>query len=302
MIISTRLTTTSNRETAKELDLPRRTVDYVINRVIDRAEEAGEPITWERPRILILDIETAPMLSYLWSFWQQGAAPKMQRDPTYILTWAAKWLEDEEIFTGINTTGGPDERSLHGIWFLLDDADFVVAHNGDKFDIKRLNTAFLQAGLRPPSPYKQIDTLKMLKRCFAFDSNRLDYVTRLLYGEGKENHDGFDMWRRCMQGDAEAFDEMVSYNKKDILLLERLYKDIRGWDKQHPSAATHGSVSDLPVCTTCGSEDVYETDHTVSTGVSKFRAWECGDCGSQMRSRRSLITPEQRKHLLVKAR
>lgn len=302
MIISTRLSTTSNREAARELDLPRRSVDYTVNTVIERAEKAGETSTVEAPRILAVDIETAPMLSYLWSFWQKGVPPKMQESAGYILSWAAKWVGEDEIFCQHNPTGEPEERVMTGLWFLLDDADFVVAHNGDKFDIKKINTQFLLMGMRPPSPYKQIDTLKMLKRCFAFDSNRLDYVTTMLYGEGKKSHDGFDMWTRCMKGDEQAFEEMLEYNKQDVLLLERLYLDIRAWDKQHPSAATHGTVSDMPVCVTCGSEDVYETDHTISTGVSKFRVWECGDCGSQMRSRKSLITPEQRRHLLVKAR
>jgi hypothetical protein len=156
--------------------------------------------------------------------------------------------------------------------------------------------------MRPPSPYKQIDTLKMLKRCFSFDSNRLDYVVNVLYGEEKKKHDGFEMWRRCMQGEKKAFEELMEYNRHDVLLLERLYRDIRAWDKSHPSIATHGMVSDMPVCTTCGSEDVYETDNTVSTGVSKFRVWECGDCGSQMRSRKSLLTTNQKQHLLVKAK
>jgi uncharacterized protein YprB with RNaseH-like and TPR domain len=296
------LENTSNRETAKELGLPRRSVDYTINTVIARAEAAGEISTVETPKILFCDIETAPMLSYLWSFWQNGVNHRMQEDQSYVLSWAAKWMDNEKIFEDYNDTGGPDIRVLEGMWLLLDDADFVVAHNGDKFDIKKLNTMFLLAGMRPPSPYKQIDTLKMLKRCFSFDSNRLDYVVNVLYGEEKKKHDGFEMWRRCMQGEKKAFEELMEYNRHDVLLLERLYRDIRAWDKSHPSIATHGMVSDMPVCTTCGSEDVYETDNTVSTGVSKFRVWECGDCGSQMRSRKSLLTTNQKQHLLVKAK
>jgi len=269
--------------------------------VIERALEAGETSTVETPRILIVDIETAPMLAYLWNFWQKGVPHGAQESETYMLSWAAKWVGNDEVFAEYTTKGTTDIRLLEGLWLLLDEADFVVAHNGDKFDIKRINTQFLLAGMRPPSPYKQIDTLKMVKRCFAFDSNRLDYIVGLLYGEGKEKVD-FEMWRKCMQGDERAFAELISYNKKDVVLLERLYLDIRAWDKSHPSAATHGSVSHLPVCTTCGSEDVYETDHTISTGVSKFRVWECGECGTQMRSRKNLISPEKRDRLLVRAK
>lgn len=308
-VVLARLEHSSNKKTAAALGIPRRTVDRIMKRVEGRAEEHGESAALKEPRILVMDIETAPMLTYLWSLFQRGFVNHdMQERETYILSWAAKWVGDKEVMSDALCNapdykdGYEDDRyMLEGIWGLMDQADFVVAHNGDKFDIKRLNTAFLRAGFRPPAPYRQIDTLKMLKRCFAFDSNRLDYILRTLEGHGKVETGGFDTWRRCMQGDMTAWDKLVEYNEHDVLLLEQLYLRIRAWDKSHPSAAVI-NPSNHRRCTVCSSENVEETNRHQYTNASAFKVYRCNDCGATMRARQSSLSPEQRENLLMKAR
>lgn len=279
---------TSNREVAAATGIPRRTVDRTVNRVIERAlEEGWVEVTKGVPKLLFIDIETAPALSYLWSMWPKGGInPEMQVERTEILGFCAKWLEDGEVLSYDRR----NEGMLDTLWYLLDEAEYVCAHNGDRFDIKRINTEFLLGGYRPPSPYKQIDTLKMVKRSFGFDSNRLDYLCRVVFGEGKEKHDGFSTWVGCMKDDPEAWNTMMTYCAKDVVLLERLYLKIRGWDKSHPNVLLGSSVSvpNVPACTTCGSYDVFPTDKSVQTNTSKFFVWECGECGNQMRERKAI--------------
>ena len=274
--------------------------------MIDRAHEAGEDVGRTPPRILIMDIERAPMLSYLWSFWQNGVSPDFQERPAYILSWAAKWLGETEVMSDAlcydkdYTPGKEDDsRMLEGMWNLLDACDFVVAHNGDNFDIKILNTAFLLNGMRPPSPYKTIDTLKIVKRTFKFDSNKLEYLLQTVFGYGKEDSGGFKTWRGCMQGDMDAWRTMIKYNEADVTRLEELYLEIRAWDRLHPSAATWGGASEVPTCTVCSSEDVEPTKKTVATGASVFPVWRCNECGHNMRGRTSLLTPKQKGALLL---
>jgi hypothetical protein len=301
-VIAARLATGSNKKAAAELGIPRRTVDRMVNRVVDRALNHGDMVTVETPNVLVMDIETAPILGYMWHFWKGGTSPTMMERDSYILSWAAKWLGEDEVMAdaicyndGYSAGDEDDTRMLAGIWNLLDEADFVVAHNGDRFDIKRLNTGFLLAHMFPPSPYRPIDTLKIAKRVFGFSSNRLDYILQLLEGRGKHDSGGFETWRACMAGDMEAWDNLIAYNKQDVQDLEDVYLKIRAWDTQHPSAATHGPSTGKPVCTVCGSEDVrarYKEDgsrKTVSTGVSVFPLYTCNDCGHHMRSRESLI-------------
>lgn len=285
MIISTRTRTESNREAAKLTGIPRRTIDRTVQRVVDRAQEEGVvEIEQDEPKLLFLDIETAPALQYVWSLFSKGALNhQMQVERTEILGWCGKWLNRGEVF-GMDRR---DENMLNNLWFLLDEADFVCAHNGDRFDIKRINTEFLLKGFKPPSPYKQIDTLKMVKRTFGFDSNRLDYLVNVLFGERKVKHSGFDTWVGCMQNDPASWQEMMDYCAGDVELLERLYLEIRAWDKGHPNIllGSGTALPEVPACTTCGSVDVHPTDKTVQTNVSKFVVWECGDCGAQMRER-----------------
>lgn len=309
-IIESRLATGSNNATAKELGIPRRSVDRAVKRVIKRAEESGVSVTVPNPKILCLDIETAPMLTYLWRLWIQGGVNHvMQESSTYILSWAAKWVGDSEVMSdalcyspdyvpGMES----DTYMLQGIWDLLDEADFVVAHNGDKFDIKHLNTQFLLAGFNPPAPYRQIDTLKMVKRTFAFDSNRLDYLLRKLFGRTKADSGGFETWRECILGNMDAWETLIRYNREDVEDLEDVYLTIRAWDKSHPSVATGEGRSGQPCCTVCGSENLRPTNRTAKSNVSRFPVLRCGDCGATVRTRTSDITPEERKGLLMKAR
>ena len=259
-------------------------MDRTVQRVIERAEEEGAMIEQESPLLLFIDIETAPALSFLWSMFAKGPINhEMQVQRTEILGFCGKWLGRGEVF-GMDRR---DDNMLNNLWFLLDAADYVCAHNGDRFDIKRINSEFLLKGFKPPSPYKQIDTLKMVKRTFGFDSNRLDYLSRVLFGEKKEKHDGFDTWLGCMRDDPDAWNTMMHYNEKDVLLLERLYMKIRAWDKSHPNMllGSGRDMPDVPACTTCGSHSVHPTDNTVQTNVSRFVVWECDDCGAQMRER-----------------
>lgn len=309
-IIEARLQEGSNNRAAQRLGIPRRTVDRAVNRVMKRAEEAGVSADIESAKILAIDIETAPLLSYLWSLWPNGGVnPQMVEAPSYVLSWAAKWIGGDEVFVdalcfdedyepGIED----DLRMLTGIWHLLDEADFVVGHNGDRFDIKRLNTRFLLAGLNPPSPYRQIDTLKMVKRCFAFDSNKLDYLLRQICGRAKGESGGFETWRRVMAGDMDAWDQLVRYNMQDVVDLEEVYLAIRSWDKSHPNVATAGAERLLPVCTTCGSENLIPTLKTSGTNASKFPLYQCGDCGTHVRGRKSVLTKEAKAALMMRAR
>lgn len=306
-VMAARLEYGSNQRAAQALGIPRRTVDRIVNRVTERAAESGEEVTVGTPSIALIDIETAPILGYMWHFWKGGTGPNMMERDTYVMSWAAKWLgEDEVMADGIcynedYTAGDEDDtRMLAGIWEILDDADFVVAHNGDRFDIKRLNTAFLLAGFFPPSPYKSIDTLKIAKNQFAFSSNKLDYILRVVEDRRKYDSGGFETWRACLDGDMEAWDKLITYNKQDVRDLEDIYLKLRPWDKSHPSAATHGPSVGRRVCTVCGSEDVRARDKTVSTGVSVFQLYTCNSCGHHMRDRQSKLTGN--KEILVNAR
>jgi hypothetical protein len=153
----------------------------------------------------------------------------------------------------------------------LDEATHVIAHNGDRFDIKKTNTRFLIHRLPIASPLISIDTLKIAKRYFAFDSNRLDYLGRDL-GVGRKVETKSRLNQRCFNGDRSAFNEMKRYNEHDVRLLADVYGPMAPYHKTHPNLA--GFNGDCPVC---ASPKVQKRGVTAVQGGFKQR-FKCESC------------------------
>ena len=162
------------------------------------------------------------------------------------------------------------------MWGLLDKADVVIAHNGDSFDIKKTNTRFAIHGMKPPSPYKSIDTKKLAKKYFKFDSNKLDDLGMYLSVGKKLSAGGFATWKGCMQGDKKSWKRMVDYNKQDVVLLEKVYLALRPWMTNHPNI----NILDerLGACPTCGSDKVQKRGWAI-TPVNRKQRYHCQNCG-----------------------
>ena len=196
----------------------------------------------------------------------------------YVLSWSAKWLYDDEILSDIVTPkearARNDRRVLLSIHKLLEEAEIVIAHNGDRFDLRKLNARFIDNDIDPPSPFKSIDTLKICRREFAFSSHKQDYLTKHFRLPEKLDT-SFDLWIRCMRGDKKALDKMQEYNRHDVMGLEQVYLKIRPFIKNHPNL---GVLLDMDVCTNCGSKDLDETDAVYLTSANKFMVYRCGSC------------------------
>lgn len=255
------------------------------------------------PRVLIFDIETAPLKAFLWSMWQHGVGLNMIKDDWFVLSWSAKWLGDSEdavMYEDLrfDYQNEDDSNLLRGMWRLLDEADIVLTQNGKKFDVKKLNARFVINGFQPPSSYKHIDTLEIAKRKFGFTSNKLEYMTDKLCVKYKKlkhgKFPGFALWDECLKGNMEAWDEMEEYNRYDVLSLEELYTIIRAWDNKHPNFNLYGDLEDIKC--RCGSHNLVK-DGYAYTNLSKFQRYRCADCGAESRGRTNLLTKEQRNKL-----
>jgi DNA-directed RNA polymerase subunit RPC12/RpoP/DNA polymerase elongation subunit (family B) len=233
--------------------------------------------------ILLLDIETAPNLAYVWGLFKQNIAPSQVEEAGYVLCWAAKWLNDDKVhFSSIKKS--TPKVMMGKIHTLLDKADAVVHYNGKKFDIPVLNREFLLHDMAPPAPYAQIDLYHVFKDRFRFESNKLDNVTQRLKLGAKAEHEGFKLWTACMRGDAAAWKRMEAYNRQDVLLLEKLYKRALPWINKHPRHGTHG---DIAACPNCGSEKFQQRGYAV-TQMQKYRRYQCQDCGSWFRGNKTV--------------
>jgi DNA polymerase elongation subunit (family B) len=224
-------------------------------------------------RIGLLDIETAPNVGYVWGKYDQTVIEFVQN--WYLLCWTWKWLDDDAVeFQGIE--GQTEEQIIKSLWEKFNQADVIVAHNGDAFDIKRSNARFVTYGLRPPSPYKTVDTLKLARKYFKFESNKLGDLGQYLELGGKVPNFGFNTWKGCMSGDAESWRIMREYNIRDVLLLEQIYRKLRPWADNHPDLSLFG---DRGSCPNCGGNHIQKRGFSIAI-TRKYQRLHCQDCGS----------------------
>lgn len=233
-------------------------------------------------KILMIDIETSPSLAHVWSLWDQRIGINQLVDVTEMLCFAAKWYGEKNVwFYSIHEHG--KESMVTQAWDMLNEADVVMGYNSRSFDVKHLNREFLLAGYPPPSPYKQIDLYTAVKKQFRFISNKLGYVAEALGLGGKVKHEGFDLWLKCMAGDAAAWKRMEKYNIQDVKLLETLYNQIQPWIPNHPNINLYKEEDTPDGCPSCGSTN-YTKDGSTMTNAGRFPKFRCSACHKHFRS------------------
>jgi hypothetical protein len=242
-------------------------------------------------KILLLDIESSPNTAHVWGLWQQNVSINQLMESSYVLCYAAKWLGEDEIFFDSVHKSKP-KKMLKGIHVLLDEADAVVHYNGTKFDIPTLNKEFILHSYNPPSPYKQIDLLRVVRSNFRFPSNKLDYVSQRLGLGSKQEHEGHDLWVKCMNGDKNAWKRMESYNIQDVVLLENLYHRILPWIKNHPNKNVY---DDIQGCPSCGSSHLQKRGTAVSASGT-YQRYQCRSCGSWAQGTKTISKMVELKH------
>lgn len=252
------------------------------------------------PRVLIYDIETAPVLGYVWQLWDNNVGLNQIEKDWYILSWSAKWLDEPEVMYQDQRNAKnieDDSKLLKKIWDLLDEADIVITQNGKKFDQKKLNARFIMNGFPPPSSYRHLDTKIIAKRHFGFISNKLEYMTDKLCTKYKKlkhaKFAGFELWKQCLAGNIEAWKEMEEYNKHDVLSLEELYKKLEPWDNSINFNAYRDG--DEHVCK-CGSTELVKNGFYY-TNAGKFQKYRCKKCGAESRDAQNLFSKDKRKSL-----
>lgn len=247
------------------------------------------------PKVLLLDIETSPIISYTWGIWDQNVGINQIKEDWYILSWAAKWKGESKIMQmdvrkGLRSSEKP---ILQKMWVLLDEADIVVTQNGVSFDEKKLNARFVFHGMQPPRPYKSADTKLMAKKKFSFTSNKLEYMAEHLNLKHKKlkhsKFEGFDLWKQCLAGNKAAWDEMAVYNKFDVLALEDLYDRLAPW-----SSTLNYSVYGPNTACPCGGKEFVKRGFYF-TASAKYQCYRCKKCGAQVRDSKNLLEHKPRK-------
>ncbi len=256
------------------------------------------------PRIVTIDIETAPLQSYHWGLFDQNVGLEFIQDEWTILSFSAKWLgEDKVIYMD---TGGKgvgkvrdDRKLLEALWDILNEADIVVGQNVQKFDIKKINSRMLMLGMKPYSPVRIIDTMLVAKRHFAFTSNKLKWMSKYLTNAKKDDHKefpGFELWSECLKDNKKAWAEMKKYNCLDTIATEELYLKMLPWIASHPNMSAYNDGLENE-CPKCASKKLQKRGVSV-TQTGSFQRFQCQGCGGWSKSRTNNKSLEKRKTLL----
>jgi hypothetical protein len=227
---------------------------------------------------LFWDVETAPNIMFSWR-----AGFKINLDHDNIIKERAiicicyKWEDSPEVHA-LSWDKGDDRQLIEDFAQIANRADELVAHNGDKFDIPWFNGRNLIHGLSPIPEYKTVDTCAIARRTFYLNSNKLDYLAKVLLGEGKIKTD-FDLWKKiCLHNDEDAMRKMVEYCRKDVALLQRVWERLAPYYKPK----THAGVmegGDRWTCPSCGAETVAKTKTRITPLGMKQHQMQCRGCG-----------------------
>lgn len=229
-------------------------------------------------RILILDIETAPNIAYVWGAWKQNVGQNQWVKKSHIMSFAAKWLHEEHVMYEENRKAD-DSKIVYSMYSLLDEADIVVAHNGRKFDIPIIIGRGVVHGYTPPSPYYVVDTLDVARRELRMQSNSLASLCEdlgLSKKGGHKKYPGFELWLGCLRGEEEAWKEMGLYNIQDVMSLEELYLRLRPYMRNHPHV---GRFSEEVTCPKCGGTHLQWRGYAHSRAGLTYRRFQCQSCG-----------------------
>lgn len=232
------------------------------------------------PKVLLYDIET-------------GGVNAFKADLSYMLNFGYKWLGAKTTYCltvdqypgWFSTKKGINDRPIleHALK-IMEEADLLVAHYGDRFDRRFLQGRCVIHNLRPPPPTKQRDTWRIARAAFAFGSNRLGALANMLHlPEQKQakNWDHFPgWWLRAMAGDTTAIRAMSEYCKQDVRTLEQVYLRLRPYDNPHPHM-----VLDRSLCPLDGG--VVDYRGFAYVGVNRYRRFVCKTCGRWGRERKA---------------
>lgn len=257
-----------------------------------------------KPKILIVDIETWPLLADAWKLFDVNIGLNQIVRDWSILAWCAKWRGQKKIHyqdTGNQKDIYDDSKILPALWDLFNEADIVVGQNSNRFDVKKINARFFinkTNDRRPPSDYRKQDTMVMAKANFGFTSFKLEYMAKVAELKNQKMTQrefvGHDLWRECANGNKRAWKEMRKYNPQDVLATEELYELILPWDNKINFNTYHKMHDNI--CG-CGSTDFTKYGYRHKNG-GKYQRYICVGCGKAHVGKHNELSDKKRDRML----
>ncbi len=228
---------------------------------------------------LFFDIETSYNVVSSWRVgYKLNIGPENIIKERAIICICWKW-QGESTIHSLEWNKGDDKVMLIKFIDVMNQADEVVGQNSDRFDIKWIRTRCIHHGVPMLPDYQSLDTLKLAKAGFNFNSNKLDYMGKFLGVGQKVDTGGFKLWQDIIIDNCpKAMKKMVNYCKGDIKLLENVYNKLNPYTK----AKTHVGIAlggEKTSCPNCGGTHTKNQGFRYLASGTKKQVRLCLNCG-----------------------
>lgn len=226
---------------------------------------------------LFFDIETSPCIGW---FWRPGYRTRLSYnnviEDAKIICISYKWQDNDEINTLDWGHKKDDKKLIQEFVKIMNKANEIVGHNGDRFDIPWVRTRALYHGINNVPRWRTLDTLKSVRANLKLPSNRLTDIGRY-FGLGEKIKVDGDLWQNIVFGDASRMDEMIAYCEQDVVLLQEIYEKIIG---VVPIKTHVGVVEGGPKwsCPNCGGIKVVRNGTDVTRAGTESQKMQCKSC------------------------
>jgi hypothetical protein len=226
------------------------------------------------PKIILFDIESSPVTALVWGKVVDGPVLRVLED-WQLLCFSYKELGKKKV-TVMSRKDYSERQLVKHLRDVIDGADIVIAQNGKKFDIRKLNAKIIGFDFKPPAAPQVVDTLLESRKYFGFTGHSLDELLVVLKAPfRKMKHPGLDMWTESMAGNKTMLTKMERYCARDTVGLEFIYNKMKGWMSNHPNLSQISGRPDS--CPRCGNEKLHSIGvwHTKTATYPRFRCYSC---------------------------
>lgn len=197
-----------------------------------------------------------------------------------------KWLGEGKkatILSGRNfpefkkdfTNDRPLLKALSKVW---NEADAVIAHYGERFDRRFLNSRLEKHGLPPLKPVRLIDTWRISKDNFALPGNSLNVLLKFFNCPFQKDDLTYEEWRKVQLGDVKALKHLEDHCTNDVLGLEWIFqKHLAHYTNKLPNQNLVDTK--LKRCPKCGSDNLIRRG-TACNQTTVFAQYFCKQCRS----------------------
>lgn len=242
---------------------------------------------YEEPKLLYFDIETSPIVALAWGGHKQFISMDQIIKDRKVLSICYLWGHEKEhqVHTmkmdmskhNINSyDDDADREMINEFAKIYNTADLAIAHNGRGFDVARIRARLVKYKIPDLSKVMFDDSYKFCKD-IDFTFHKLDYLGKFLE-EGRKIHVDFDLWKRIMLGDNEALEDMVTYNKKDVVQLRRVHKRLLPYCKSSLNAAAFANNPNMCISPGCKGKLIIN-QYRMTTALGRRLQKRCVKCG-----------------------